>query len=140
MIDKGSTVTIHYTLVVDDQEVESSFDREPLTYRHGEGRLIRGLEEELEGLSPGDVREITVSPDKAYGDRLPENIFSVEKTAFGDPDEVKVGTFVEGKTQDGQSFKARIAEERGEEFVLDLNHPLAGKTLEFKVEVVSVDQ
>ncbi len=137
--NKGSTVTIHYTLTVDDQQVESSFQKEPLTYQHGEGQLIQGLEKQLEGLGDGDVREITVDPENAYGNPVPENIVSVQKSAFGTPEEINVGAFVEGKTQDGQPFRARVAEERDEAFVLDLNHPLAGKTLEFKVEVVSVN-
>jgi len=139
MINKGSTVKIHYTLTVDDEQVESSFQKEPLTYQHGEGQLIQGLEEQLEGLGEGDVREISVAPEKAYGDRTPENIVAVQKSAFGTPEEIKVGTFVEGKTQDGQPFRARVTEEEEDAFVLDLNHPLAGKTLEFKVEVVSVN-
>ena len=138
MIESGSTVTIHYTLTVDEKELESSFGGEPLTYQQGQGQLIPGLEAKLEGLSAGDTRDVTVPPEAAYGDRDPENLIPVPKTSFTEPEKIQVGTLVEGRTGEGQPFRAKVSEERDQEFVLDLNHPLAGKTLHFKVEVVTV--
>lgn len=138
MIESGSTVTIHYTLTVDDQEMESSFGGKPLTYKQGDGQLIPGLEQKLEGLDSGDTKEVTVPPGAAYGDRDPDNVIPVPKSSFSSPENIEVGTFVEGRTGQGQPFRAKVTEEQDEEFVLDLNHPLAGKTLHFKVEVVEV--
>ena len=138
MIEQGSKVTIHYTLTVDDEQVESSFGKEPLTYQQGQGQLIPGLEEELDGHGPGDTLEVSVPPEKAYGERDPERMHLVARQAFTDPNGIKVGGFVEGKTRTGEAFRAQIVEERDDGFILDLNHPLAGKTLDFKVEVVDV--
>lgn len=138
MIESGSTVTIHYTLTVDDKEMESSFGGKPLTYQQGQGQLIPGLEKKLEGLDAGDKKEVTVPPDSAYGERDPENVIPVPKASFSSPENIQVGTFVEGRTGQGEPFRAKVTEERDQEFVLDLNHPLAGKTLHFQVEVVEV--
>jgi FKBP-type peptidyl-prolyl cis-trans isomerase SlyD len=138
MIEDGSTVTIHYTLTVDDQEMESSFGGKPLTYQQGQGQLIPGLESKLEGLDTGDTKEVTVPPADGYGDPDPENVIPVPKSSFSDPENIAIGSYVEGRTGQGQPFRAKVTEERDQEFVLDLNHPLAGKTLHFKVEVVEV--
>jgi FKBP-type peptidyl-prolyl cis-trans isomerase 2 len=138
MIAKGSTVSIHYTLKVDGEKLESSKGSDPLVFRHGEGQLIPGLEEELEGLKPGESREITVPPDKAYGPHKAEHVHAVDKQIFRNREEVEVGAYVEGKTREGEPFRAKVVDEKEDSFVLDLNHPLAGKTLAFQVEVVSV--
>lgn len=138
MIEEGSTVTIHYTLTVDEQQMESSFGGKPLTYQQGQGQLIPGLEKKLEGLDPGDTKEVTVAPTDAYGDLDPDNVIPVPKSSFSNPENIEIGTFVEGRTGQGQPFRAKVTDERDQEFVLDLNHPLAGKTLHFKVEVLEV--
>lgn len=138
MIEAGSTVTIHYSLTVDDEEMESSFGGKPLTYQQGEGQLIPGLEQKLEGLDAGDKKDVTVSPEAGYGAHDPENVIPVPKSSFSSPENIEIGSFVEGRTGQGQPFRAKVTEMRDDEFVLDLNHPLAGKTLHFKVEVVEV--
>lgn len=141
MIQKGATVKINYTLSVDGEIVDSSYNRgEPLTYVQGAGQIIPELERELEGLKEGDSREVVLPPEKAYGLRDPEAIQQVSKSAFQDPEQLRVGGMVQGRTSEGTAFQASIVELNEEEVTLDLNHPLAGKTLHFQVEVVGVEE
>ena len=138
MIEEGKKVTIHYKLEVEGETVDSSEGREPFTFIQGEGQIIPGLEKELEGHAVGDKVEAEIPPAEAYGEYDQAAVQSVPKSAFASTDELNVGDVVKGQGQQG-SFQARVAEIKDEEVTLDLNHPLAGKTLEFKVEVVGVE-
>ena len=137
MIKKGSRVKLHYTLTVDNETVDSSRNREPLSYVHGEGQVVRGLEEQLEGMKAGETTTATIAPDKAYGPRRPDALQKVARSAFQEPSVLKEGDMVSGQAQ-GKAFQATVAEVGPEEITLDLNHPLAGKTLQFDVEIVEV--
>lgn len=137
VIKKGSTVKINYTLTVDNQVVDSSTGGEPLTYVQGSGQIIPGLEEQLEGMKPTEKKHVTVSPEKGYGAQDPKAFHKVPRKAFQDGQKLKVGDIVSGDAG-GQKFQAKIAGVDKEEITLDLNHPLAGKTLNFEVEVVDV--
>ena len=140
MIKKGSKVTIHYTLTVDGHVVDSSQGNDPLTYTQGGGDIIPGLEEQLVGLAKGDKKTVTVSPDKGYGQPNPNAIQTVAKTSFQDSDnskELKAGDVVTGHMGD-QRFQAIIVSVDKDTVTLDLNHPLAGKTLTFAIEVIEV--
>lgn len=138
MIGKGSVVQIHYTLEVDGEVLDTSRGKSPLTYTQGAGQLITGLEEELEGLAEGETKAVSLSPDKAYGSHNPEAVHRVPRGAFENPDNLKVGDMVKGRAA-GQEFQAQVSDLGEEEVTLDLNHPLAGKTLHFDVEVVKVE-
>ncbi|GIW39429.1 MAG: peptidyl-prolyl cis-trans isomerase [Candidatus Binatia bacterium] len=137
MIEEGSRVRIHYTLSVDGEIIESSVGQEPFEYIHGTGQIVPGLEEQLAGLEPGDKKEIDVPPEKGYGEFDRSAVQRVPRAAFRDPEELEVGDVVTGEIR-GQRFQATVAEVGPEEITLDLNHPLAGKTLHFSIEVVSV--
>lgn len=136
-IKNGSTVSMNYTLKVDDKVVDSSQGREPLTYVQGSGQIIPGLEEQLTGLKKGDKRHVTVEPEKAYGVADPRAVQKVPKKAFQEADKMQVGDVVTGKVND-QEFQATITAISDKEVTLDLNHPLAGKTLNFDIEIVDV--
>lgn len=139
MIEEGSKVTIHYTLKVDGQVVDTSQGRDPLTYVQGQQQIIAGLEEQLSGLQAGQSTEVTVPPERAYGLPDPKAVQEVPRTAFQDPESLQKGGVVQGKTSSGQEFQASVVELDAEKVILDLNHPLAGKTLTFEVEVVDVE-
>ncbi len=138
MIKEGSTVKVHYTLAVDGETVETSRGREPLTYVQGAKQVLPALEDSLEGLSEGDKASVELPPEKAYGPWSAEALQEVPKESFRDPDTLKVGSTVEGKTSQGKPFQATVAKVGEEHVTLDLNHPLAGKTLKIDVEVVEV--
>lgn len=138
VIEKGSTVKIHYTLTVDGAVADSSGGREPLSFVQGSGQIIPGLEEELSGLRTGDKKKITVDAAKGYGQRNDQALQKVPKTAFGDTKSLKVGDVVSGQGQGGRQFQAIVTAIEDKEITLDFNHPLAGKTLNFEVEVMEV--
>lgn len=138
MIKEGSKVTLHYTLTVDGEVVDSSQGKDPFSYQHGEHEIVPGLEEELEGLKVGEKKAISVPPEKGYGNANPDAVQKVPKAAFQGGGELAVGEMVLGQAG-GHEFQARIIAMDDEEVTLDLNHPMAGKTLEFQVEVVAVN-
>lgn len=137
MIEKGSTVQIHYTLTVDGQEIDTSRGGDPLTYVHGKGQMVAGLERELEGLGTGDRKKAVVEPEAGYGQPRPDAVHKVPRDAFGDADALSVGDVVTGETEGGP-IRARVAEIAPDGITVDFNHPLAGKVLHFDIEIVDV--
>ncbi|MCF8275682.1 MAG: peptidylprolyl isomerase [Flavobacteriales bacterium] len=139
-ITKDKVVLIHYTLKDNTGEtIDSSEGKEPLAYIQGIGNLIVGLEEELEGKAAGDKVKATVAPEKGYGLRHEENVHIVPLSGFqADGDEqLEVGMQVRVETNEGISM-ADVVKIEGDEVTLDLNHPLAGETLHFDVEIIDV--
>lgn len=138
-IKEGSKVSIDYTLTVDDKEVDTSKGKEPLQYTQGSGMIISGLEEALAGLKKGDHKVVSIPPEKGYGERLDKAIQQVSRDMFKNMGEPKVGMVVSGGEQSGQPFQAMITAVDKKTVTLDLNHPLAGKTLNFDVTVVGIE-
>ena len=137
MIKNGTTVKMHYTLTVDGVILDQSPEGEPLVYLQGSGQIIPGLESQLEGLKKGDRKEVTVPPDQAYG-VIDNNAFQkVAKTAFQNAPQLKVGDIVTGQLGEHQ-FQAVVANIGMDDITLDFNHPLAGKTLTFSIEILEV--
>jgi len=137
VIGQGSTVKFHYTLKVEGAVVDSSANREPLTYVHGSGKIVPGLESEMLGLKKGDKKNVSVSPEKGYGMSDPKAIQKVPKSAFKNTKELKVGSQVSGQSG-GRNFQAKIEAIGKTDITLNFNHPLAGKTLNFDIEVIEV--
>jgi FKBP-type peptidyl-prolyl cis-trans isomerase 2 len=138
VIAQGSKVSIHYTLRVDGEVIDSSDGQEPLEYEQGSGQIIPGLENALVGLTAGATRDVVVAPEHGYGLVNPDAIQTVPKSAFETTEGLQVDGVIAGETSDGRRFQARVADIGIETVTLDLNHPLAGKTLLFSVEIVSV--
>ncbi|WP_234733685.1 FKBP-type peptidyl-prolyl cis-trans isomerase [Tellurirhabdus bombi] len=133
-ITKHKVAAIHYTLRDNSGKIlDSSAGREPLYYLHGEGNLIPGMEEGLEGKEPGDHFQLNVSPEKGYGERDPEQIQEVPMSAFGGQ-KVEVG--MQFHANHGQVVT--VTSVAGDAVTIDANHPLAGQELNFDVEVVEV--
>ena len=137
-IEKGRVVRMHYTLRDDSgTTIESSGGREPLTYLHGFGHLIPGLERTLEGSQAGLVTAVTVLPQDAYGEKDPQAVIRAAREDFPDGLTLEPGIEVQAETPDGP-LTFMVVSIEGDEAVLDANHPLAGKTLTFDVEVLDV--
>lgn len=137
-IQAGSSVQIEYTLKDDRGTViESSEGRGPVTFTQGEQQLIPGLERALLGLRAGDKKQVTVKPEEAYGAADPAAVTEVAKTMLP-PDALVVGTVLMARGAQGESRPVRVKEIKESTVVLDLNHPLAGKTLVFDVRVLAV--
>ena len=97
-----------------------------------------GLEQELVGLQVGDKKSVSVPPAEGYGELNPDALREFPSSSFGNIEQLKVGDMVSGQAG-GRPFQARVAEIGEEQVTLDLNHPLAGKTLEFDVEIMTIE-
>ena len=137
-VSAGKLVSVEYTLKLDNQSVfESNVGQTPLTYTHGEGKMVPGLEKALEGMAVGDTKQVTVPPGEGYGQVDPQAVLEVEKQRLP-PDALQVGAQLTGTLPDGRTVYPRVADVKADTVVLDFNHPLAGKTLYFDVKVLAI--
>lgn len=137
-VAKNRVVSIEYTLTDDQGAVlDSSEGRGALSYIHGHGNLVTGLEQELEGKEDGSAFETQVDPEEGYGEYNDQLIFSIPKERFNEFGELKEGMQFEAQTDQGRQIMA-IKSVEDESVVVDANHPLAGQTLHFEGKVVGV--
>ena len=138
-VKEKAVVSIDYTLKDDSGEVlDSSENREPLSFLYGQGSIIPGLENALEGKSPGDELAVSVTPEEGYGEYNDELVFAVAKDRFQDPSIIEVGSQVQAQTSDGSVQVLTVKGVGDDEVTLDANHPLAGQTLHFEVAIADV--
>lgn len=138
MIGKNAVVSINYTLTNDAGEVmDTSEGREPLTYLHGANNLIPGLEKEMEGKTSGQSFKVTIPPAEAYGESNPELVQTLSKDMFKGVDKVEPGMGFTAQGPQGEQHIVVTAVD-GDQVTIDANHPMAGKTLHFAVEIVNV--
>ncbi|MGB5304917.1 MAG: FKBP-type peptidyl-prolyl cis-trans isomerase [Gammaproteobacteria bacterium] len=138
-IGVGSTVTLHLALTLADGMVaESTFDDEPLTFTMGDGALVHGLELALYGLFPGDVQRLELSPEQAFGLHDPDNVHQMLRAEFDSALELQPGVIIEFETQEGDAIPGMVLSFNDEYVELDFNHPLAGYTIIFDVEIINV--
>jgi FKBP-type peptidyl-prolyl cis-trans isomerase SlyD len=137
-VQNGATVSLEYTLKNDGGEVlQSNKGGEPLVFVQGRQQIIPGLERELVGMRPGEEKKVVVKPEDAYGDVVPSAQTEVPREAI--PKEaLKVGTPLMARSGSGEPRPVVVKEIKETTVVLDLNHPLAGKTLYFDVKVLGV--
>ncbi len=138
MVSSGKEVSLEYTLkLADEKVVDTNVGQEPLTYTQGSGQLITGLETKLEGMSVGESKHVTVTPEDGYGSVNPQAFQEVPKENI--PTEaMKVGTELIGRDAQGRVVRPRVFEIKDKTVVLDFNHPLAGETLYFDVKILDV--
>jgi len=136
---KGDTVKVHYTGKLEDGTVfDSSENQEPLTFTLGEGKLIPGFEEEVEGMSPGEKKIARIPANKAYGQRIEDAVFEIGLDQLPEDLQPEVGQQLQISQPDGQTFIVSVKEITEKSVKLDANHPLAGKDLTFEIELVEV--
>ncbi len=137
-VKQDSVVTLHYTLKDDGGEViDSSASGAPLSYLHGHGHLIAGLERELHGKSAGDKLTVTIAPADGYGEYDKTLVEQIPRRALKGISSIKVGMRL--RTQTAQGLRTAIVTRVvGDIVTLDANHPLAGKSLNFEVEITDV--
>jgi len=138
-IQNDAVVTIAYTLKDDDGNViDSSEGHGDFAYLHGHENIVPGLEEALAGKSAGDSVSASVVPEKAYGPRNEELVFSVARSRMPDDVDLEIGMEFRAQAQDGQEMIVSVAGIEDDSVTLDGNHPLAGRTLNFDVDVKDV--
>ena len=138
VIKKGSAVSLEYTLSDEKRKViESNKGEQPLYYVHGRSEIVPGLEKALDGMAVGGVKHVTVKPEDGYGTIDPVAFREVPKENV--PREaLKVGTELVASNAQGESMPARVYEIKDKTVVIDMNHPMAGKTLVFDIKVLDV--
>jgi FKBP-type peptidyl-prolyl cis-trans isomerase SlyD len=138
IIGDDSVVSFHYTLRDDTGSInESSAGGEPIVYLHGRNAIVPGLERELAGKKAGDKFTATVKPEDGYGERDENAVQRVPRKYIVNRDPLEAGQMVIVNTRDG-GRQARVVKVGHFNVDLDLNHPLAGRTLTFDIEVVGV--
>lgn len=137
-IAERCVASFHYTLTNADGEViDSSDGRGPLTYLHGAGNIVPGLERAMTGRQPGDRFEIVVAPEDGYGERHPGLVQVVPRVAFQGVDQVEPGMQFHAQGPQGP-MSVTVTRVEADEVTVDGNHPLAGVPLHFAIEVVEV--
>lgn len=136
---RGDTVAVHYTGRLEDGTVfDSSRDGEPIEFEIGSGAVIGGFENAVTGMEVGESREVRIAPEDAYGVRREELEIDVPREQFPQGVEPEVGQMLAIEIAPGQQALARIASVDEGTIRLDLNHPLAGQTLIFDIELVGI--
>lgn len=138
MIKNGSVVSFEYTVSDDDGKlIESNKGEAPVIYTQGEHQIIPGLEHGFLGMAVHEEKRIRVKPQDAYGPVDPGGFREVLRSEI--PEKAPtVGTTLRARGPRGEDFSVRVHEVKTETVILDLNHPLAGKTLNFDVKVVDI--
>ena len=142
-ITENAVVEFSYELEVDGQVVDHTTKEKPLDYIHGTGSLLPKLEAHIEGMQAGDKFEITLAPADAYGEVDPQRIIDLPKAAFEVNGEVREDLLVPGNTipmmnSMGGVIPGVVLEVTADSVKMDLNHQMAGKTLHFSGEIISV--
>lgn len=142
-IEKHTVASVTYSLEVDGNFIEKADDQNPLTFLVGIGQMIPGFENQLLGKDEGDSYDITVPPEEGYGGidpsaivDLPQDVFKVDGTI--DLNVMKVGNVVPMQDQNGNPLQGTVQEIKESTVTVDFNHQMAGKTLNFKGEVLEV--
>jgi peptidylprolyl isomerase len=138
-VKKGDKVKVDYTGKLDDGTVfDSSEGKEPLEFDVGAGMVIKGFDECVLGMEKEEEKEIKLKPEDAYGSPKPELVRKLPREQLPKDQDPKPGMVLMLKTQDGQQFPAKISGVDDKEVTLDLNHPLAGKNLNFKIKILEI--
>lgn len=142
-VKKGDMVSVDYEGRFESGEVfDSSMHGDhshPLEFKVGNGQVIAGFDSAVEGMEVGQEKEITIKPEDAYGMPNPEYMKQIPRSALPKDQEPKVGMMLVMGTQDGKQFPVRISKVDNDSVTIDLNHPLSGKTLIFKIKVVKIN-
>lgn len=133
----GKVITLEYTVKAENNEVyDTNVGQTPFTYTQGSKQVIPGVQSAVDGMAVGQTKQVVVPPTEGYGERDPNAVAEVSKTNV--PQNIEVGTRLEGKDQSGREISLTVTEIKDETVLLDLNHPLAGKTLYFDLKVINI--
>jgi FKBP-type peptidyl-prolyl cis-trans isomerase 2 len=142
VVKKGDKIKVEYIGTLEDGSIFDSSDKHeaPLEFTVGSGQLIKGFEDAVIGMKIGEEKEIKLPPEEAYGPHNPELVKDMPKDIFPENQEIQPGmVFVVG-LQDGRQIPVWISKVSEDSVTVDLNPPLAGKTLNFKIKVVEITE
>ncbi len=136
-VAEGNTVKVHYTGTLEDGSVfDSSEGKEPLEFKVGEHKVIKGFEQAMIGMEKDEEKTVNIPKEEAYGERQEQLMKDLPKATVPEGMDIKEGMMIGLQGKDGQKIMARIAKIGEENVTIDLNHPLAGKNLTFKLKLV----
>lgn len=137
-IGPGTRVSLHFAIKLQDgQIIDSNFDTRPASFTFGDGNIPEGFEQALLGLKAGEHAELTIAPERGFGMHNPSNIQVLPRSQFKDM-ELEPGLVISFQEPGGE-LPGVVTEFDDEKVTVDFNHPLAGKTLIFEVQVESVE-
>lgn len=137
--ESGDKVKVHYSGKLEDGTTfDSSAGREPLEFMLGQGQVIPGFDQGVEGMETGEKKELNIPADQAYGPRRDELIAQVDRSVFPNDIEPEIGKVLQMETKNGQTINVQVTAIEGDNVTLDANHPLAGQDLTFEVELVEI--
>lgn len=137
---EGREVQVHYKGTFDDGTVfDSSYERgESIGFTVGAGEMIPGFDKAVKGMKIGETKKVTIEPSDAYGEHNPDGVQAVPKESFPEDFEFEKGLVIEGNVED-QPVRGVINEVRDDFVVVDFNHPMAGRSLNFDIELMEVN-
>ena len=137
-INGGQTVKVHYVGTFDDGiEFDNSYKKgDPITVELDKGQMIPGFENAIKSMSAGETKDVKLTPEMAYGYPDSRKVMTVPKTSFPPNFEFAEGHMVQGKSPAGQMLMGVISKVEDEQVMIDSNHPLAGKNLNFQITLV----
>ncbi len=139
-VKAGDTVHLHYTgTLLDGTTIDSSAGREPLQFVVGSGQIIPGLDVAIPGMKVGDKKVVKIGADDAYGQANDEMRQAVPREGIPADIPLEVGTQLQMQTPDGQAMPVTVVAVDEATVTLDANHPLAGKDLQFDIELMKID-
>ena len=137
---QGKSVKVHYHGTLNDGTVfDSTYEESPMDFTLGEGEIIPGFEEAVEGMDEGEKKSVTVEPDKAYGEYNEKGVVQVPRENLPEDIQPEVGMMLQLNTPEDQVVYVTVTDMDEENVTLDANHPLAGKTLNFDIELVQIN-
>ena len=140
-VQSNSAVLVHFTLKLDDGSTAESTrsNGKPALFRLGDTSLSEGLEQQLLGLKEGEKKAFSLEPDAAFGVPSPDLIQYFSRREFIDAGEPEIGAIMLFTAMDGSEMPGVIREINGDSITVDFNHPLAGQTVHFDIEVLEID-
>ena len=138
-VQNGLFVSVNYTGTLDNgEQFDSSLGRKPLEFKVGEGQMIKGFEEAVLGMTLNEKKTFTLSPKEAYGERNENSLYEFPMAEIPAGVTPEVGQTVALSGSDGRQIPARIIAVDSEKVTFDLNHPLAGESLTFEIEIMNI--
>jgi peptidylprolyl isomerase len=140
MVENGNYIQIQYTGTFDNGEIfDTNVGLRPLEFQVGSGTIINGLDQGVLGMKENDVKDIIVLPEEGYGVFDETFILTVRKEDLQANFEPEVGMILSIQMENESLVPARVIDIKGDDIILDLNHPLAGKTLHFTIKIIAIN-
>ena len=138
-IGEGTEVKLHFALKLESGEVvDSNFDQEPATFTVGDGNLLQGFEQALFGLTAGARQTFTITPEQGFGQKNPENVQHFSREQFGEEIVLEEGLILSFADAQNAELPGVVVGFDEATVIVDFNHPLAGKPIQFEVEIIAV--